>query len=78
MVSRVLLPDPLGPITATSSPGVDREVDVAQGVHLGRALAVDLGHLAQLEGGHRRTPTSLGNLGRPVGGVGRRVERRPA
>ena len=48
MVSSVLLPEPLGPITATIAPSSDRQADLAQGVHLGAALPVGLRYLAQL------------------------------
>ena len=77
MVSSVLLPEPLGPMIATSSPRSTDEVDVAQRVHLGRPGAVDLRHLAQFEcAGHRETSivrVGSSGSGRPprAGGGGR-------
>jgi hypothetical protein len=65
MVSMVLLPDPLGPITATSSPRVDRQVDALQGMNLGSSLAVDLADLSQLQGSHDRTPNFFVHPGIP-------------
>ena len=46
-VSRVDLPEPDGPITATSSPACAAKVTAAQRVHLGRALAVDAGDVCR-------------------------------
>ncbi len=43
------MPQPDGPITATSSPGADGEVDATQGVHLGLAPAVGLDDVDELE-----------------------------
>ena len=40
MVSKVDLPEPLGPITATIEPASTRQIDVIQRVHLGGTLAV--------------------------------------
>ena len=42
MFMQVDLPEPLGPMTATNSPGVDAQVDAAQRAHLAFALAVHL------------------------------------
>ena len=39
MFMNVLLPEPDGPMTATNSPGPDRERDAVEGAHL------DLAHL---------------------------------
>ena len=57
IVSSVLLPEPLGPMTATSVPGLDREVDVDEGIDPAGAVAVGLGHAAEVDGAHRRLPT---------------------
>ena len=46
MVSSVLLPEPLAPMTATRDPAVDGEIDALEGVDLGGALSVDLGDVA--------------------------------
>ena len=40
MCMSVLLPEPDGPMMAVSRPALDVDVDVAQGVHGGVALAV--------------------------------------
>ena len=85
MVSSVLLPEPLGPMIATSSPWSTDEVDVVERVDLGRALAVGLGHLraARARAGHRRTPCRgadrLGRAGRgAASSAGRGDGRGPA
>ena len=49
IVSIVLLPEPLGPMIATSSPGSTVRSTPSQGEHRRRALAVRLGHLRDLE-----------------------------
>ena len=52
MVSSVLLPEPLGPITATISPSIT-QAGLVQRVHLRFARPVEPGYLAQLDhGGH--------------------------
>ena len=53
IVSRVLLPDPLGPVHGHQRAGVDGQVHVAEGLHLGRPFAVDLRNAAQLKDAHR-------------------------
>ena len=56
------MPEPLGPMTATSSPRSTDEVDVAERVHLVRAGAVDLRYPAQFEcAGH--CETSIAGVG---------------
>ena len=52
--SIVDLPQPLGPITATSSPGSTRRRHVGEGSHLGESGAVALDDRPQLEGGGGR------------------------
>ena len=64
IVSSVLLPEPLGPMIATSSPAPTDEVDVAQRVHLVRPVAVDLRHLAQLEHARSSPAPRLRGAGR--------------
>ena len=59
MVSRVDLPEPLGPITATMEPASTVRFDVVQRVHLGGALAVGPRHVPQFEDAHRETPVSF-------------------
>ena len=59
IVKRLLLPEPLGPMIADELAGLDREVDVAKRVHLGRPGAVDLRHLTQFECA-RHCETSIG------------------
>jgi hypothetical protein len=44
----VLLPEPLGRMIATGSPGY-RQVDLAERVHLAQAGAVDIRYRAQFE-----------------------------
>ena len=60
-LSSVDLPEPDGPITATSSPSSTVEADAAQRVHGGVAGAVDAGDVAQLEHAHRGTSSLRGD-----------------
>ena len=46
MVNSVLLPEPLAPITATRDPGIDREIDAVEGLHLRSPFAINLGDVA--------------------------------
>ena len=52
-LSSVDLPEPDGPMTATSSPGCDGQADVAQRVDGGVAGAVDAADVTQFEHAHR-------------------------
>src|SRR6266704_3357436 len=56
-----------GPHHSHQLPGIHRQVDAAQRLHLGRTLAVDLRHPPQLEHAHRRTPTLRRSLGNEAG-----------
>ena len=58
IVSSVDFPEPDGPITATSEPALDREVDVGERMDFGGAGPVALRDSPQLEIAHRRA-TSL-------------------
>ena len=49
MFIAVDLPEPLGPMMATNSPRVDREVDAAQGLERGLSVAVGLGDAGQAD-----------------------------
>ncbi len=53
MCMRVDLPEPEGPITATSSPGATDSETPREGVHRGVALAVAAGEVAGHDDGRR-------------------------
>ena len=52
LLNSVVLPEPLGPITPTISPGADRERDAVDGVD----RAVRLPHVLDFEKGRHRVP----------------------
>jgi hypothetical protein len=49
MLSSVLLPQPLGPMIATNSPGATVQVDIVQRAHGGFAAAVDFAQMKSFQ-----------------------------
>ena len=69
MCMRVDLPDPEGPITATSSPGSTARETPSRAVHRGLALAVAADEVAGDDDGVRDGGGALGRRGRREGAI---------